>query len=554
VPPKQPIDPLTSPKLALAGRIVTMDDALRVIPRGVLYLEKGAITAVQPEGQSAPAGFETVKVVKSGGTIYPGLIELHNHLSYNVLRLWDVPKTYTNRDQWAGTAEYRRLITGPMTVLGKHGRLRPDKLPALVRYVECKCLLGGVTTSQGIGLFSNAGVRRFYKGIVRNVEQSGDEALPDAFARIPDVDAKSFDSFRHTLASHTCCLLHLSEGTDDAARRHFEALKPKSAQSGLAKSLAGIHCAALLPEHFAEMAAHQASMVWSPLSNLLLYGQTADVKAAKQSKVRIGIGPDWSPSGSKNLLGELKVARWYSQFKGGLFEDEQLVAMATRDAAAILGWQDALGTLEKGRRADLLVMDGVTKDPYALLLEAAETDIRLVMINGVPRYGVGSLLKSLGVTGESVTVGGRARAVYLEQETLDEAMKPITLADARKTLTDALKNLPRLAKEVEHPSPAKAMAMSAAAPQPVWMLALDEVAEGGVELRPRLPGREGGKPTGFSLGASMAPFAAAPPISQIVGPLVLDKLTVADDGDFVDRLKTQKNLPDQLKKDLPKLY
>ncbi len=47
-----------------------------------------------------------------------------------------------------------------------------DLLPALVRYVECKALVGGVTTTQGIALFSAPGVRRYYRGIVRNVEET----------------------------------------------------------------------------------------------------------------------------------------------------------------------------------------------------------------------------------------------------------------------------------------------------------------------------------------------------------------------------------------------
>jgi cytosine/adenosine deaminase-related metal-dependent hydrolase len=50
-------------------------------------------------------------------------------------------------------------------------------------------------------------------------------------------------------------------------------------------------------------------MVWSPLSNYLLYGDTADIEDAKSEGVLIGIGSDWSPSGSKNLLGELKIAK-----------------------------------------------------------------------------------------------------------------------------------------------------------------------------------------------------------------------------------------------------
>src|SRR3546814_5609002 len=63
-----------------------------------------------------------------------------------------------------------------MNVLGKT-RGYPE---AIARYAECKSLLGGVTTSQGIALFSNAGIRRYYKGLLRNVEISGGPDLPAA--------------------------------------------------------------------------------------------------------------------------------------------------------------------------------------------------------------------------------------------------------------------------------------------------------------------------------------------------------------------------------------
>ena len=71
---------------------------------------------------------------------------------------------------------------------------------------------------------------------------------------------------------------------------------------------AWIRQAALKPEDFRVLGSLGGAMVWSPLSNLLLYGATADIRAAVNAGVRIGIGSDWSPSGSKNLLGELKVA------------------------------------------------------------------------------------------------------------------------------------------------------------------------------------------------------------------------------------------------------
>src|SRR6185295_2451457 len=110
---------------------------------------------------------------------------LHNHLSYNALGLWSpVPKLYTDRGQWPKHPDYRRLISGPMTVLGEYRDAKGNAalLAPLVRYVEYKCLLGGVTTSQGIMLNSNAGVRRYYRGIVRNVEQTDDPDLVEAQA------------------------------------------------------------------------------------------------------------------------------------------------------------------------------------------------------------------------------------------------------------------------------------------------------------------------------------------------------------------------------------
>ena len=48
--------------------------------------------------------------------------------------------------------------------------------------------------------------------------------------------------------------------------------------------------------------------MWSPFSNLWLYGKTTDVATAQSNGMRICLGADWSPSGSKSLLGELKVA------------------------------------------------------------------------------------------------------------------------------------------------------------------------------------------------------------------------------------------------------
>ena len=518
-------------KTALRGRVVTMDDAFSVVPDGVIYIEDESIAAVQAAGAKAPEGFADVKVVSTGGTIFPGLIDLHNHLAYDALPLWSVDKKYHNRDSWSGTVSYRAQVTGPMKVLGSS----PDLLPALIRYVECKCLLGGVTTSQGIALFSNQGVRRYYKGLVRNVEQTTDADLPEALARIADVEKTNAKAFLARLKKASCLLLHLSEGTDDAARAHFLALRV-GADWAIAKSLAGIHCVALQRGDFDVMAARGAAMVWSPLSNLLLYGATAKVGDARDAGVTIGLGADWSYSGSKNLLGELGIARIVA---AGAIADRELVAMATKNGAKILGWDKVLGTLEKGKRADLIVIGGVAGDPYDALLRADESGLDLVVIDGVVRAATPELAHALEATGETVQVAGRPRMLALGDAAADPAVSALSLAKASSILEDALHRLPQLARALET-APTRSVGPFGDGP-PTWYLALDELGETGTDLRPRLPTADG-----LPSGASRAAKAGAP-LSEIVKSIDLDPITVADDPGYRARLATQKNLPEALR-------
>jgi hypothetical protein len=150
--PNQPIDPSSGPRYALAGKgkIVTMDSHATILNQGIVYIDQGQIVAVQSAGAGAPASFDGALVIQTKGTIYPDLIELHNHLSYNILPLWVVPNPFENRAQWQGHRDKGSLITGPMQVLAK----TPRYVPAIVRYVEAKSLLSGVTTSQGLALLT----------------------------------------------------------------------------------------------------------------------------------------------------------------------------------------------------------------------------------------------------------------------------------------------------------------------------------------------------------------------------------------------------------------
>lgn len=283
-------------------------------------------------------------------------------------------------------------------------------------------------------------------------------------------------------------------------------------------------------------------MVWSPFSNLLLYGETADVRAAKHEGVPIALGPDWSPTGSKNLLGELKVARVFSRENDELFSDRELVAMVTRDAARILRWDAELGSIESGKRADLTVVDDDNTDPYASLLRADESEVRLVMIGGVARVGVPSIVRALGSSGEDVVVGGRPRLLNLSQRSADPAVGKLTLRAARRTLTEVLEELPSNARKLTAPD--QQDDDSDDGDKDGWHLALDELVDTGVAMRPMT-----------ATPQSPLPRRLAPVTAPQLEAIDLDALAVVDDRDYLDLIaEEERNLPTTLSSRLRRLY
>jgi 5-methylthioadenosine/S-adenosylhomocysteine deaminase len=527
-----PINPLTD-AYVLEGRIVTMSPR-GVIDNGRIYLQGRVIKSVGPATDPVPQGFETAPHVATKGTIYPGLIELHNHLSYNAMPLWEVPTTYSNNGQWRGGEDYSRRITKPSQVLGQSAGV----LQALVRYVECRAMLGGATSTQGITLANAASLTRHYKGLVRNVEAPADPELPPANTNIANPDVGGAEAYLVKLGRQKGAYLqHLSEGTDPTARRWFLRLKRANGDWAVTKALCGIDSAALEREDLDVLAGKGASMVWSPLSNYLLYGQTARLQAAKDSNILIGIGSDWAPSGTKNLLGELKVAWLASQATldahgHPVFSPEEIVRMATINPARILRWEARLGSIEPDKWADLVVVKGTTKPAYLQLIEARETSITLVMIDGVPRVGQTSLMTRFGPGTEQITVGGSKRILNLSDPKGDPLVGAETLTRATATLADGMDRLPELAVVLDNAVASGVFAGATDADGAQWRIVPD-----------------------FEEDDLMNGWAfAAEPYAHWVTKMTLDPITVADDPNHLRALVAARNLPTFVKKGLPPLY
>jgi|GEM_PF-293321 len=540
---------------AIRGTVVTMKPGAQPLTNHTIYIRDGLIAAIQPTPQPAPAGFAGVSARAAEGFIFPGFMELHNHLPYNVLPIWNVPQTFKHRGQWRDHKDYRQLITGPMKTIASTEPL----VAAVCRYVECKALFGGTTTSQGVTLSSAGTARRHLKGLLRNCESTDDPDLNPAGHTIADFNANTVEGFYKQLKNEdSCYLMHLAEGIPGAARKHFAGLKRtgKTPRYAITGNMCGIHSTGLEAADFKIMAELGGSIVWSPLSNLLLYGETTNIKAALEAGVTIGIGADWSPSGSKSILGEFKVARAWCDFKEIDLSDQEIIAMATRNASRILKWmakpdQAGAGTLEAGNIADITIIKGTGTDPYKAVLKAHETDVRLVMIGGEARFGVKELVRHFtdsddGI--EMVKIGGKPRALNLhpanklanpESPELDD----LSLAEATERLKIAFANLP----ELHEAAPAMAAIASAAGPdaRPRWTLALDEIQETGYEQRP-LKGLPG---TNTKSLTKLSPSAASAQDVELK-PIRLDPLTVVDDDQFIKSLGKAKNLPAPMKTEL----
>ena len=338
------------PPILLEGTIVTMNSAREVIHNGHVLVRDGRIAAMW-KGAKPPAGVDLTGAVRvplgPQAFIYPGLINLHDHPFYGVLPLWQPPSShrhpglgrplgtepYANRYQWNSEGqtqpeEAARLISNPSTILTAGSAL--DRLIDVIKYNKARMILGGTTTTQGTGSHP-----AYDSLLARNVE-SVTFGRQRIFSRVRSIGSLTSPPEEEEVLSVLsdglsaglvdAWLVHLAEGVRDADRRDGDTSSSRAefaelkANNLLTDATVIVHGIGLEPEDFDEMAhapaacadcigdGRGAKLVWSPLSNLLLYGKTAAVYDALAAGVLVSLGTDWTPSGSPNLLTELKVA------------------------------------------------------------------------------------------------------------------------------------------------------------------------------------------------------------------------------------------------------
>lgn len=438
--------------VVLRGKIVSMHTAVK---RGQLVIRNGRIEAILSPAAAPPEG---ALVIETRGFIYPGLINLHNHLRYNMLSLYPLPRHAENHDDWPSGKDYARHVNNPALIATSNNLY--GRLDEALKYAEVRSLVGGETAVQGAE--NSPAIKTT---LVRNVElpNFGEDTVGQRAFSIDGLFWKHLPDTIDRIKANAAWIFHVAEGIDERARQEwsypdFDPSKPFSTsrskfnRPGAVEAdlvwpgLVGVHCTAMTEDDFRQwrqITGQAPKLVWSPTSNLLLYGKTTDIKAAQRAGALIALGTDWAPSGTKNLLWELKVVdRLNQQSSPRLFRGyKQLVELVTTNPARILGWQDKVGQLRVGYHADVLVVDdlGETSSGYENLILAAEPNVQLVFVGGNPLYGDEAHMARLKPSYELLpdSPAGRPKAIdMLEDPTVRNG--DLSLAEVEERLKTAL--------------------------------------------------------------------------------------------------------------------
>ena len=385
----------------LKGRVVPMTGEADVINEGHVLVKDGMIEAVWENQVPSDIQLTNVPVIETNGTIYPGMLDLHNHLHYNQAPLWDMtphlPENnrnawggYNNRYEWKNHPDYSEQVTKPKMLVhsGPYWNMESEAM----KYIEMKSLVGGATAAQG----GPSNPDDSYATVLsRNIEDYnfGRDEIHTKVTELTSDYVGNHIKTGNASGELDAWFIHIAEGVDERSRAEFDILVQNNLLVG---ELVLIHGVALTDREFTQMADVGATLVWSPLSNLLLYGQTADIAAAKAAGVHITLAPDWAPSGSKSPLHELKVADlWDDEMLGDIFTDYELVEMVTSSAAQATNWDVEVGTIEAGKVADLVVVDNIHANPYTNLIHAVDPDVRLTVVGGLAVYGDQDIMTAL---------------------------------------------------------------------------------------------------------------------------------------------------------------
>jgi 5-methylthioadenosine/S-adenosylhomocysteine deaminase len=398
------------------GTLVTMNDALEVV-QGDLLVRDGAIVSAGAGGEVADQVFDA-----GGGYVLPGFVQTHVHLCQTLFRSFadDMP-----------LLEWLRRRVWPLEAAHT-----PSTLRAATRLAAAELLLSGTTTAltmetvhdtdvvfetlDACGLRATVGkcMMDFDDDVPARLRERTRDSLDESIALRRRWDGAANGRLRAayaprfavscsrdllesvaalSAAEQVLIHTHASESKEEVevVRRRSGGLSNLEylADTGLAsRHLCAAHCVWVTEAEQALIAERSVKVLHCPGSNLKLGSGLAPIVELRARGVCVSLGSDGAACNNRlDMFDEMRLAATLQAVRKGpgILPARDVLWMATRGGARTLGLDRVIGSLEPGKRADLIVVARdrphvqPDRDPWSTLVYAARgSDVRLVMVDG----------------------------------------------------------------------------------------------------------------------------------------------------------------------------
>ena len=399
--------------IILNGTVITMDHNGTLIKNGAVAVKGEKIIATGETG-----GFVSWKASKTidagGGIIMPGLINAHTHASMTIFR---------------GLADDLPL----MTWLNDHifpaeSKLNPEKVYAGALLACAEMIMSGTTCFCDMYLFEDhvaqaakeAGMRAVVGEVLFDFPSPNYGSLENGFAytemlvekyrndpliniavepHSPYLCAPALLQKASLLAQKKDLLLviHVSETKSEVSQiKERYGLTPVGFLASLgilSPNLLACHCVHLTEDDITLLKKHDVKVAHNPESNMKLASGIAPVSELLKKGVCVGIGTDGCASNNNlDLFHEMSMAAKLGKvhtLDPAVMNAKSVLRMATIDGARALGISDITGSIEPGKKADIIILD--TNRPHLtpmynaashIVYAARASDVTTSVING----------------------------------------------------------------------------------------------------------------------------------------------------------------------------
>jgi 5-methylthioadenosine/S-adenosylhomocysteine deaminase len=418
--------------LVVSGRyVVTMDAQRRVIENGAVAIRADRVVAVGTRAEIDRNWQPKQRLDRPDAVLTPGLINTHTHAPMSLFRgIADDLKLQDWLNNYIFPAEAKNVT--------------PDFVRWGTRLASLEMLLSGTTTFTDMYYFEDVVAETAKEAGIRGVLGETIIKFPVADAKTPEDGLRYAEKFLirfkgdplitaavaphapYTNTDETLkaaralankygapLIIHLSEtkkeNDDMQAARHMSPTEMLNSLGFFNGRTVAAHCVWVNDRDMAILKAHNVGVAHNPSSNMMLASGAAPVVDMLKRGIAVGLGTD-GPAGSNNdfdLMEEMDLAAKLQKLVRNdpeALSAKQSFEMATIGGARALGMEKEIGSLEAGKRADLISID----------LDAP---------NAVPMYDVYSqLVYSLkGSNVIDVVVNGREVVRDKHCLTLDQA-------------------------------------------------------------------------------------------------------------------------------------